>query len=180
MRALMATAKLAVVSMVLLCTPAQAAIVPIAPGGAFVLTAGDTYQAGQIKAGGSGAFTDTYTFAVDVPPPLGASLSDTNLILGNVVGINGFGFEWELLGTGILNSAVGVVTDQVLTVLNADGVYELRLFGTSVQPGFGFYTASLTASAAAVPLPGAALLFLTGLLGLGGLSLRRRHKARAA
>lgn len=164
-------------------TPASAATVIVGAGDApVVLVNGNTYivdAADGLKAPGSGAFSDVYSFTYSPPPSSSAFDTATNNLLTATFGIPDLTFTWTyvtgattligplLVGSGFVNLN--------LPLLGA-GLYTIT-FASVAGPlsDGGFYTNSLTA----VPVPPAVVLFLSALAGLGLLGRRRRNKAQA-
>ena len=167
----------------LLVVPAQAATVSMTVGGTDALVAGNVY-ATSVPAGnpagsfgpGSGAFNDAYFFTYTGSPTLSALATTTNNILSTAFGINNFSFVWRYVDVPqILASGAAPFTNLALA-LTLPGTYELILSGTPRAEG-GQYTASLAVNA--VPIPPAAFLFGSALVGIGLLTRRRRMKTPA-
>lgn len=115
----------------------------------------------------NGEFTDTWEFT------LGPAHSDVQVILNNVA--VGGGLVFNIAGlTGTLDGIGGLV----FTAANlAAGPHTLTVSGTGTGALGGLYSGSL--SVTAVPLPAAAWLFGSAVLGLSLVS-RRKQQAKAA
>ena len=113
--------------------------------------------------------------------------TDTLAVLDNNAGTVDFvadaGFDFDLAGGfDVFTDGDSDIGYALLTVNGEQGFYAIDL-GTfaftqlfSIQGGFGALTSLVVADIAPVPVPAAALLFLTGA---GGIAAARRRKAKA-
>jgi len=164
-------------------TPAAAAVAPAGVNGTSygnlgTLTNASEYDS-EVGFSSSGDITPlTYAFTV----------SSTSTIWGNILNEGGFFDGSTQTGTSPLtvkleDSLGGVLAfltaDSSLTAgtvtLSADTVYQLVVSGTITGSTGGAYALSFGVSA--VPLPGALLLFGSGLLGLAAFGRRRARKS---
>jgi len=135
--------------------------------------------------GGTLAAGDTFLdeFVIDVQnlagQPVNITYDVTQENPGNSnVGIANLRFEWNndgsvitfTDGAGVAQFGTSVIFSRVL----ATGINTFRVRGTVLSQG-GDYTAVITA----VPLPPAALLFGSALLGIGALRRRKENSAAA-
>jgi hypothetical protein len=118
------------------------------------------------------AFTDFYNFTLVSTTPVSANASATNsngainpFTIALFNGLNGTGAQIGSTVSGLTN----IVT---ATFTLAPGVYDVRITGTGPASPGATYAGSLNLSP--VPLPGTALLFGSGLVGL--IALRRKRK----
>jgi hypothetical protein len=179
---------LAAVALVALSLPASAAII----GGGFGVN--PTSNAGAFSNGpGAGAFFDQYLFTLTGDSFVTVTSATNTFADGNINGPNGI-----TSFTGAIYEIVGAVDplpggDDILrfgpqaAVMCGSGKCQ-TLDGTGIMNAGSYYlaiagNAGATAgyggnlSVQAVPLPAAAWLFGSGLIGIGALRLKRRRAA---
>lgn len=135
------------------------------------LEVGKTYSATALVSGVD-EFTHNYTFTVGAPFSFGLGLSNNEITLTNpyvsVVLYDLASYSAELWdAAGRIASGMSFVTN----TLTASTTYTLKIIGDPNGLVGGSYTFGATVNP--VPVPGAVLLFGSGLLGLVGL--RRRQ-----
>jgi len=121
-----------------------------------------------------GSFSDIYNFNLAFAFNVTGNASATN---SNGT-INPFTIQiWDGLNGGgaLLASASGTTNIVTATILLTPGDYSIRIFGTAPADPGASYGGSL--NLAPIPLPGALVLFGSGLLGLVALGRKRKQNA---
>lgn len=118
-------------------------------------------------------FTDTFSFSVATDTAVKVQINELVIedlpvldVLFDIEGSTATGSVGSFSGTGL-------PIDFVTGVLTAGTVYNLTIVGDATGLAGGDYTGSITA----VPVPAAAWLFGSALIGLAGMSRRRNQRA---
>jgi len=169
---------LPVVAAVLSVTPASASPVTIGTVDPTVYVLADQgtfsggYSTNNYVTPGS-TFTDVYSFEVPSSSGLNSAVTNNSFVWGDfTVNLTGLSDKIMLGNTVVATSA----SDGTLFAnLIANKIYNLVVTGTIDGNAGGTYTVGYSVSA--VPVPGAFLLFGSGLIGLAGFARRGRKTA---
>ena len=116
------------------------------------------------------AATIYFTATPDGPPVFGISNLQINLVTDPVSGAPLVSWQSVTNPAPNLTETIALIPSSALGA----GNYVLQVRGTVTAPGS--YSGSLIAAPAAVPLPAAFPLLLSGLGALGGMGLKRRRR----
>lgn len=160
--------------------PAKAVTTLATNGGATaVTTSGATFGDSAL----SGIFSDFFSFSLAGPTNFSTSASVTNSAgdIGSlaIAILNGTGLGGSVLSGPSSASLVGTSLVASTVASLAAGTYSVRVTGTGSANGSAF-GGSLDVSPATVPVPGALLLFGSGLIGLGALTRRKKQRSSSA
>lgn len=164
----------------------KAAVVGCIAAGVLTVATGAqavTLDAGVFSSTPGGLGTATNPVVLDINPSTGLFLDTINFDLGNwthfnmTSTVNGISFFGAPIFENNNDTEVVVASANHLSVFLPDlGLQrDYHLHPQGLDGGAGSYSISLWGSAASVPLPAAAWLFGSGVIGLVGLARRRMN-----
>jgi hypothetical protein len=133
------------------------------------LDIGDTGLVPTTLVSSGSSFTDNFYFRLVSTSQLSSNVTN--------VPLSGFGFSSlsaELIDT-TTHLVVGSGLNFTLPSLAGGDHYDLRVSGTSSTPLGGIFAGAVHVSA--VPIPAAAWLLISGLVGIGAMARRRKSEA---
>jgi hypothetical protein len=141
----------------------------------------DSSIADQEVIVGSGSFMDTFNFSILANSEVAASVQNNPLVKRSIFVRNIENLSLSLFNTnGTLSdvtddSQIGsaILSGESSYDLLASGNYYAKVEGTAVGSSGGKYTITMSADPAPVPVPAAAWLLGSGLLGLVGIARRK-------
>ncbi len=155
-----------------------ASAVTLTPGDSVVLGSGSFYDADRPTIAANTAVNDIYTFTAAA---VSAIYQSDGVFNGGAYSISNLTLTWfdvtagaNAQVSGITNPNgfnTGPATETIALVIGH--VYNLIVTGTTNAAGGG-YNLQIASTVSAVPLPPAAILLVTGLIGAGFASRRRK------
>lgn len=133
----------------------------------------------------AGAFTDVWTFNLDAPSVVAASLTNVEVSFNGGSGFGGIqGFSAWLNGVALFGPTSNVSSDNITVRTQVlaggtqlvPGMYELKVSGTGVSGGSASYGGNIVA--APVPEPESYAMLLAGLGVMGTIAMRRNKSKK--
>jgi hypothetical protein len=138
-----------------------------------ILNIGDTGLVPTTTVSSGASFTDNFYFSLASSSQLSSNVTNIALAAFGFANLNA-----QLYDTSTGNTLVGSGLQFTLPSLAGGDNYKLVVFGDATSPLGGIFSGAVHVSSA-VPIPAAAWLLLSGLVGVGTMARRRKSEVMA-